>query len=261
MYDMPEVSAALDDWWDGLARHFRREGLTDVPDTIVRQRTVRDLWDDTDLWFSQCCGYDLVSHYGGKLQPLATPHFSAPECKGADYSSVIIVAADCKAADVLDMFDAICVINGQQSHSGMNALRGLVAPVSHAGRFFSQIKESGSHAASLHMLQRAEADVAAIDCVTYALLKRYRPQALHGTRKLGRTYRAPGIPYVAREMTDDDTIRRMCNAIFQAFADPTLAAVREALLLKDVEKVTASQYRRIVEFEDLAAHHGYHRLN
>ncbi len=261
MYDLPEVSAALDDLWDGLARHFRREGLTDVPDKIVHQRPVRDLWDDPNLWLSQCCGYDLVSLYGSRLQPLATPHFAAPECKGADYASVIIVTDGCKATDVLDMRGAVCVINGPQPHSGMNALRGLVAPVSSAGRFFSKVKESGSHIASLGMLRRGEADVAAIDCVTYALLRRYRPQALSGTHKLGRTYRAPGIPYVTHWSKADDTVARVRNAIFQAFADPMLAGVRQALLLKDVEELPTKAYRRITEFEELAARNGYARLN
>ncbi|MDD9983028.1 MAG: hypothetical protein OXU81_17015 [Gammaproteobacteria bacterium] len=31
----------------------------------------------TVLFFSQCCGYDLVNRYAGKLQPLATPHYGA----------------------------------------------------------------------------------------------------------------------------------------------------------------------------------------
>ena len=154
----------------------------------------------------------------------------------------------------------ICVINGPHSHSGMNAIRALVAPVSRAGRFFSRIKESGSHTASLSVLQRGDADVAAIDCVTYALLKRYRPRALSGLRKLGRTYRAPGIPYVTHWMADNETVRRMRSGLLQAFADPALATVREALLLKDVEEVEVTDYQRISEFEAFAARHGFHLL-
>ena len=106
MYDLPEVRTALDEFWRGLARHFRREGLSDIPDTILHGRPVRGLWADPDIWFSQCCGYDLVSQFGSRLRPLATPHFSAPECKGADYASVVIVPDDCKADDVLEMRDA-----------------------------------------------------------------------------------------------------------------------------------------------------------
>ncbi len=39
---------------------------------------------------------------------------------------------------------------------------------------------SGSHRQSLRELQQENADIAAIDCVTYALLQRHQPQALAG---------------------------------------------------------------------------------
>ena len=31
MYDLPELQAATDAWWDGLAQAFRREGLSNIP--------------------------------------------------------------------------------------------------------------------------------------------------------------------------------------------------------------------------------------
>ena len=74
-----------------------------------------------------------------------------------------------------------CVwVNSLESHSGANALRALVAPESRKGRFFSRVRTSGSHAGSIAALVQRRADVAAIDCVTYALLDRYRPSCLAG---------------------------------------------------------------------------------
>ena len=206
---------------------------------------------------SQCCGYDIVNRYAGRLQPIATPHFGAAECLGCDYASVVVVAEQSEATDVLDMRGATCVINGPESHSGMNALRGLVAPVSRDGRFFTTVRVSGSHETSLTMIRRGEADVGAIDCVTYALLERYRPQALAGLRKLGRTYRAPGLPYVTGRRIDDDGIARMRMALFSAFADPDLVAARQALLLEDIEILPDEAYARMREIEDFATRYGF----
>ena len=194
MYDMPEVRRALDDLWCGLSHGMRREGLANVPDRLLHGVDVNVLWGDPMLFFSQCCGYDLVNRYAGKLQPLATPHFGADGCEGASYASVVVVAEDVPATDVLHMCGAVCVINGTESHSGMNALRALIAPASRDGRFFSNVRVSGSHAASLEILRNREADVACVDCVTYALLECYRPEALSGTRMLGWTDRAPAPP-------------------------------------------------------------------
>ena len=102
------------------------------------------------------------------------------------------------ATELSDLRNAVCVVNSHESHSGANALRALVAPLNRRGRFFSRIVTSGSHPASVAMVARGEADVAAIDCVTYACLERYRPSRLQGTRRLCYTARAPGIPFVTR---------------------------------------------------------------
>jgi len=261
MYDMPELQRALDSLWAGLVHHLKCEGLSEAPNRIQHGRDLADLWNDTDLWFSQCCGYDIVRRYAGKLSPVATPHYGAPECEGSDYASNVVVAEDQEAMDVLEMFGAVCVVNGFESHSGCNALKALVAPRNQDGRFFSKVKVSGTHAASLEMIRRGEADVAAIDCVTYALLESYRPTALAGIRKLGRTYRAPAIPYVTRRDDNDDRVARMRAAVFNAFADPNLATTRQALYLKNIEMLPVSAYQRIIEFEDYAARQGYPDLH
>jgi len=257
MYDLPEVRKALDTLWQGLARHLHRQGVPDAPNTLSHERPVSDLWNDPDLFLSQCCGYDIVNRYAGQLLPIATPHYGAPECMGCDYASVVVVAEQNAATDVLEMRGAVCVINGPESHSGMNALRGLVAPVSRDGRFFTEVKVSGSHEASLAMIRRGEAEVGAIDCVTFALLERNRPEALAGLRKLGRTYRAPGLPYVTGPAIDDDRVARMRMALFSAFADPDLVAARQALLLDDIEILPEDAYARMREVEDLAARYGF----
>ena len=173
---------------------------------------------------------------------------------------MIVVAEESEASDVLLMQGAVCVINGPDSHSGMSALRSLVAPASRDGRFFSQVKVSGAHAASLEMIKRGEASVTAIDCVTYALLEAYRPEALAGTRKLGRTYRAPAIPYVTCTSRGDQTVARMRTAVARAFADPNLRGARQALFLKDIENLPLSAYGRITAFQDFAVRHGYPAL-
>jgi ABC-type phosphate/phosphonate transport system substrate-binding protein len=260
MYDMSEVRSSLDSLWAGLVLHLKRQGLNDAPSQIQHDQNITDLWNDPDLWFSQCCGYDIVRRYDGILRPVATPHYGAPGCDGCDYASNVVVAEDCEADDVLEMFGARCVVNGLESHSGANALKALVAPRNRNGRFFSSVTVSGTHIASLEMIRKGTADVAAIDCVTYALLESYRPEALAGIRKLGRTYRAPAVPYITRCGVDSEKIERFQTAILNAFADPHLTVTRQALYLKNIEILPVSAYQRIVESEDYAERQGYPQL-
>ena len=193
----------------------------------------------------------------GSCSLIATPHYGAEGCEGGKYASVVVVAQDVPATDVLHMSGAVCVVNGPESHSGMNALRALIAPTSRDGRFFSKVRVSGSHAASLAMLRNREADVASIDCVTYALLESYRPQALSGTRMLGWTYRAPAIPYVTRSDADDNIVARMRCALHDIFDNPDFRTTRQALYLKSLEVLPVQVYEQITELQVFSARAGY----
>ena len=151
---------------------------------------------DPRLLIGQCCGYDVVYGFSSSVTPLATPEFDADGCEGSDYRSFVLVRNDSPAGELADLRGATCVINGFNSHSGTNALRALVAPLSRDGRFFGAVKVSGAHVESLALLKAGEAEIMAMDCVVHALLRRYRPDALDGTRILCRTGSAPAPPLV-----------------------------------------------------------------
>jgi ABC-type phosphate/phosphonate transport system substrate-binding protein len=257
MYDLREARPAQDALWAGLRDHLERAGVSEVAAVLDQDRAGAALWSSPELLFSQCCGYDLVNTYAGALRLLATPCYLAPGCTGPRYRSLVVVAADSPARSLEDLRGAVCAINSRESHSGMNALRALVAPLSRGGRFFSEVKAIGAHSASLAMVARGEADVAAIDGVVHGLLARHRPAALAGTRALGQTASAPAPPFVTHAGASDDLVARLRAALIRTFGDPALAAARSDLLLAGIEILPARAYDRIKAFARLAARHGY----
>jgi ABC-type phosphate/phosphonate transport system substrate-binding protein len=260
MYDLPELRGAHAALCARIARHLQRAGVTDLPAALCQERPAGEVWADPELLLSQCCGADLTGAFAGALRVVATPCYRAPGCAGPAYASLVVVAEDSDILGLEDLRGRVASINHPGSHSGMNALRALIAPLSHEGRFFSAVKVSGAHDKSLAMVARGEAEVAAIDCVTHALLARHRPAALAGTRVLCHTASAPAPPYVTRADADDDLMLRLRAALGAALVDPTLRAAREELLLDDVETLRPSAYRRIPAFARLAAGHGYATL-
>jgi len=260
MYDFEEVRGAHEVLWNSVARKLERAGVKRVPAALDRSRSVHDLWTDPGLLLSQCCGADLVGRYAGALALVATPIYNAPGCDGCLYSSVVLVAEESPAAEVEDLRNTVCVVNYPESHSGANALRALVAPLSRRGRFFSRIVTSGSHPASVAAVARGEADIAAIDCVTYACLERYRPSLLQGTRRLCYTDRAPGIPFVTRAGSGPDRIRKLQDALREAIEEPDVRAAGTAVFIDGVDILPLSAYDRIIEFGRLAAAQGYPEL-
>lgn len=260
MYDFEEMRGAHETLWKGVARKLERAGMEGVPAVLDQSRSVHELWTDPGLLLSQCCGADLVGRYAGTLALVATPLYNAPGCDGCLYSSVVLVAENSPATEVSDLRNAVCGVNSPESHSGANALRGLVAPLSRRGRFFSRIVTSGSHPASVAAVARREADIAAIDCVTYACLERYRPSLLQGTRRLCYTASAPGIPFVTRAGSGPDRIRQLQGALQEAFDEPDVRAAGAAVFIDGVEILPLSAYDRIIEFRRLAAAYGYPEL-
>ena len=260
MYDFEEVHGTHEVLWNSVARKLEKAGVKGVPAALDRSRGVHELWTDPGLLLSQCCGADLVGRYAGTLALVATPRYRALGCDGCFYSSLVLVAENSPATEISDLRNAVCAVNSHESHSGTNALRALVAPFSRRGRFFSRIVTSGSHPASVAAVARGEADVAAIDCVTYAHLERYRPSVLEGTRRLCFTAQAPGIPFVTRAGSDPDRIRQLQNALVEAFEEPEVRAAGASVFIDGVQILARSAYDRIAEMERLAASQGYPEL-
>ena len=256
MYDFPEVTAATDAWWSGVACALRRAGLDDVPEALTRDPDI-DVLHSQALLLGQTCGYSLTHALAGVVELVATPAYSADGCSGADYSSLIVVSEDNPAVGLDDLRGAVCAYSRCYSHSGYNALRAAVAPLADGGQFFSRAIESGGHPASIALVATGKADVCAVDCVTHALIARYQPDALGGTRVLGSTERAPGLPYVTRAGVDDDFLSRLRDGLQTAFADTSLAAARDTLLLTGMQVLGYEAYQRIDDMEDSARAGGY----
>jgi ABC-type phosphate/phosphonate transport system substrate-binding protein len=257
MYGFPETRAARDALWTVLARNLRSNGISDVPDELTHDLPVLELWQDTNLLLSQCCGYDVVKPYKNLLRPIATPIYNSRACVGEYYCSLVIVAEDSPFDDVCQMKGMIGVINGPESHSGMSSLRQLISSTHSGGDFFSELKISGSHEASLHMIRTGQAHVAAIDSVIVSLVVRYRPEDMQGIRVLGTTYRAPAPPFVVRVETPEDEVDKIRSALLDTINDPATEEFRQDMLLQGVIPATTDDYWFMSAFEDYATNRGF----
>ena len=113
---------------------------------------------------------------------------------------------------------------------------------------------------SLAQLARGEVDVAAIDCVTYALLERCRPDVIAATRIIGRTASAPGLPYATRIGAGAELVAQLRAGLSRAFADPDLGHLREALLIDGLDVLDPAAYGCMAEMEAEAKRQRYLEL-
>ena len=260
MYDPPELNGANDVLWQALAVRLREAGLAGVPDRLTRRDDLRTMWRDPGLLLGQTCGYPLMTELGGALQVVATPVYRAPGCDGAFHRSAIIVREDDPVAGLAGLAGRRCVINGWDSNSGMNLLRAALAPVAQGGRLFTEVSVSGSHRESLRRVAAGAADVAAIDCVTLALLRRIEPAPVAAIRVLAWTPASPSLPLISAAGTNAGEIAALRAALAEIAADPALSTLREALLIEDFVELPCNAYAVVTALETSAAAEGYPRL-
>jgi ABC-type phosphate/phosphonate transport system substrate-binding protein len=257
MYDsVPPVQAANDRLWQGIRDRLRAAGFQ-APDVLDRNISYDGIWLEPDLVLAQTCGYPYVSHLKGKVRLVATPAFEFAGGRGTERVSFIIVAENNPARRLEDLLGAVASVNDWGSNSGMNLFRAAVMPLASGGRFFSEIKISGGHLASIKAVQDGESDVAAIDTVTWGHLARHRPEMLAGVRILAESPGGPGLPYITRLDAPDAEVEALRKAITETIGDPAYADAVAALGLTGVEILDDEDYDRLDGYRREAERQGY----
>nr|WP_240648400.1 PhnD/SsuA/transferrin family substrate-binding protein [Pararobbsia silviterrae] len=263
MYNVtPRLRALWRALVDDAISRLREDGFADrvvQPDDVGSDLDA--LWRRDDLLLSQTCGYPLMRVLPASIQIVGTPIFDADGCDGPAYSSVIVVseAAFARGATSFEPCRGLRVaVNDSMSNSGMNVLRHAVAPFARAGRFFASVVQTGSHLGSLAALAAGTADIAAIDCVTYAFARDAHGFAHLPHRVLGLSMQTPGLPLIASATVEPALVERLRAALEYALdADAERAAT---LRLKGFAKLERDDYALIVHLEETAIQLGYPQL-
>jgi len=259
MYDFAWTASALDAVWNEIGRRLRASGV-EAPERLTRGVELGTLWRDSGLLLGQTCGYPYRRELRDVVELLATPRFSFDGCEGADHCSLIVVRREDPRADLSDFRGARAAINARDSNTGMNLFRASVAPLARGERFFASVLVTGAHVASLRAIGEGEADIAAIDCVTFGLVARGDPAAVAEIRVLGRTPASPGLPFIASRNLPEG-VADLVRAVLSSATDaPELAEAWAALGVVGIEVLPPEAYTRIDEVERQAEKLGYRHL-
>ncbi|MCZ8158339.1 MAG: PhnD/SsuA/transferrin family substrate-binding protein [Rhizobiaceae bacterium] len=256
----PVVVEAQRDLWAFLRERLLAAGLAGVPDTLDETLAHHEAWLDPRLLLAQTCGFPFVKHLRGRVRLVATPVYEAPGCDGHTMVSVIVVRAG-DAPDSLAACRGLRVaINEPGSNSGYNLLRASIAPLAGGHPFFRSVLETGGHLASMEAVRQGKADLAAIDCITFDLLRRHAPERIEGLHILAETPSGPNLPFITRLATSDDELALLRSALQAAITAPELKEARTILGLKDVVILEETAYDILLDLERSAIKAGYPEL-
>jgi len=238
---------------------LRELGWSDPMSIVEPGEDLVDFWASPSTLLSQTCGYPLVTQLTDRVSVLARPQFDIEGCEDHGYCSVVVVRAEGPVASLLDLQGLRLAINSPDSHSGMNTLRHQLAPVAASrqidGRFFSEVLLTGSHVNSLIWVQNQQADVCAVDMVTWHNVGTHRPETAHGLRVLTRTSQAPSLPWICnRTLTATQQAQLLAAVLALPQREPAACAL---LRLTGFKPSTLADYRVITAMENEAVALGY----
>jgi ABC-type phosphate/phosphonate transport system substrate-binding protein len=260
MYPFPEATAATVAFWDALRVRLVAGGL-DIRDVVFEgARASMPEGIGPNVLFSQICGYPLFKVFRDQGTILATPSFVFAGCEGPYHCAFFMVRATDPAERLEDLRGRVFGCNSRLSNSGMNLPRLALARLAEGRPFFRKVVITGGHLASLDHLYRGTVDVCAIDCVTWGLLRRFRPAAAMHYRILAQTARSPSPPLVTSATTDARTVATLRESLDTLFSDPATTRVRETLGLTTVSVLNTSAYKWLADYEKEAEDLGYPNL-
>jgi ABC-type phosphate/phosphonate transport system substrate-binding protein len=257
MYDFPELTDAHDDLWRALRKRLLEAGVAEAPRGLTRNMGHQNGWQHPLLLLGQGCEYPLATLFADTVRLVATPIYSAPGCEGNTYRSAIVVRSQDPARVLSDLRGRRCVINDWDSNSGMNLLRDSIAPMANGGRFFDSVLLSGSHRRSVAMVAGGLADVAAVDCVSWAHFNRLYPSSVAALRILQWTSASPSLPFICARASSESTRHHLRGALSAVFADLTLDSIRARLLLGGIDLAPDESFTEVLRLKRNAADLGY----
>ena len=252
MYDFPWVRAATDRLWATVRDGLRAQGIA-APEALTRGPPIEEIWRNESLLLGQTCGYPYWTRLRREAEIIAAPIYGFAGCEGPNHRSFLVAHRDDPRTRLAEFRGDRAAVNGFDSNTGMNLFRAAIAPLADGKPFFADIVQTGGHAQSVAAVAEERAEVAAIDCVTYALLARGASQLIAATKIIGETQTSPALPFIAS----------------RALPQETRAAVRRALRalppipefgLAGVAFLPETAYARVAEIEAVAQALGYPRL-
>ena len=143
------------------------------------------------------------------------------------------------------------------SNSGMNLLRAAIAPLANGAAFFTAVSVTGAHRESARLVAAAQADVAALDCVSYAHLRRFDGALTAALRVVAWSSASPSLPLITARATDGATLDRLRGALASIAQDPALEPVRARLLLRGFDFDGDGEFSEVLRLEACARQLGY----
>lgn len=223
MYDFPEIREHTDRFWQLIRTELTESGIA-CPQSLSRNQNAADIWCNDNLLFSQTCGLPYIRGQTGQAVLLGTPDYGVIPDQPGQYYSVVIVSKNNPRQTLAEMRDSVFAYNDTGSQSGVFAIFDTLFEQFDDAQFFGNCVASGGHLASFEMVASGQADIAAIDAVTWRYLGKFHPD-IQKVKILTQTRPAPGLPYITGKNQNAVAIADAVERAITALSEKDRAAL------------------------------------
>ncbi len=239
MYPFESVRWAWDALWSALG-----ERVAWLPPALEHSGDARARWSDPDCAVNHVCGWPLARWFADEHRVLGAFSLSIPEADGHRYRSTLVSPHDVALPDLIAA-DVGVVANDVDSLSGWISL--LNATVGTHDAWPGVVTFSGAHVESLRTLAEGNADLAAIDSWSLALIEREQPDLVSGLHRLGLGPWVPSPAVTVRTSVSIADGDRLAEALVDVLADDASLPIREALFVDGFVRLTIDDYLPVLE--------------
>lgn len=212
MYDRAENADAHDRLWNAIHAEAMTRGVA-LPEHLTRGVSEDALWSAPDLILGQICNLPFRQTYYDRLHVIGAMDYGVDHLDAGFYDSVIITRPEHIDADVSKLRFAY---NATESNSGWDAAHLW------AEKNTTQLNptlETGGHRASLKAVAQGQADIAALDCITFRQCLKWDAEA-HAVVVKDRTAATPGMLLVTTKPDLKTALFDIFNTVLSRI-DPT----------------------------------------
>jgi hypothetical protein len=231
-YPFEDVRWAYEKLWSAVAS--RCDWL---PKTLIWSGNPSALWSREEFGVSQTCGWPLITKLGESVRVVGAFRHTTPECASHFYRSVLLGRVD---GTPFDFQGSVGAANGLESLSGWISLIAAIQGPQEIWR--GEVRVSGSHIESLRMLVRGEADIASIDSVTLAHLKRIHPEMVASLFVICNGPLVPCLPIIANRSISEAQLGELRQALADSTRDPKNADATSALFISGFDALELEDY-------------------
>jgi ABC-type phosphate/phosphonate transport system substrate-binding protein len=228
MYAVRGTDEHANTLWSCLRDSIRSSGI-EAPERVAHFEPRLQGWLHPELILGQTCGLPYIMKLCDRVELVGTPDYGVEGCPPGFYHSTLVASSADKRESLSEFLGGTLAINGTDSQSGYGAIMFASAPLAQRGRFFRRAIRTGSHDASMQLVARGLADIAAIDSVTWRMSRQFDP-GISGLKPIGTTEPTPGLPFIAATGKSPAKLFDAVRTGIAALPEET----RQAFGLKDV---------------------------